>query len=144
MSGTIDEAVTSYSGLSFLGASATLGDTGTDIVLGDFAIGGVTPEGTYVQVGSTIFTIYFNDVGVAASSSATGTLQATLDAEIWSAIGTSGNVTNGFSGQGNVVGSYNIVGAITAVPLPAGLPLLLAGLGGLTGLRLRKMRKARV
>ncbi|MEL6267738.1 MAG: VPLPA-CTERM sorting domain-containing protein [Pseudomonadota bacterium] len=108
--------------LGFFGASATLGGSGSELVVGgDFLLGGVSPQATFVVVNDDTFAIQLG-TSIAAGATATGTLAATLDVETWAAIGTTGNVAN----ELDVVGTYEIV-APTIVPLPATALLLLAG-----------------
>lgn len=139
MTGTIDEMLNASENLTFLGAAAEPGNFGTEAAGGDFSIGGIGANVTFVSGNALNFEIDFDDV-FAAGSSAMGTLIATLDAETWARSGTSGNVTNGAGGRGNVVGTYTIISPVT-VPLPAGLPLMLMGLGGLAWVRARKRAK---
>ena len=56
---------------------------------------------------------------------------------VHAAVGTVGNVTSRTFGIGEVVGTYEIVGA-SPVPLPATLPLLLAGVAAVGLIRRRK------
>ena len=141
MTGTMDEALNGSENLTFLGAAAELGNFGSEAAGGDFSIGGVAANVTFVGGVSLDFEIDFDGL-FAAGSSAMGTLIAALDMETWAASGTTGSVTNGGGGSGNVVGTYSIV-APSSVALPAGMPLLLLGLGGLAWVRSKK-RKATV
>jgi hypothetical protein len=104
---------------------ASLGGAGNDALVGDFAVGGVDFVHGFVTGGTEDFWIMFVH-GFAANSTASGTLTATLNTEIWDPIGTTGLLADS-------QGTWAIVGA--DVPLPAAGFLLLGGLGALAAMR---------
>ena len=128
-SGSLDAAI--GRNLFLDGVVTTIGDSGVDPFSGDLTLGGAGIIAVFTRGGTTNFEMIF-DSAIAAGSSFAGSLTVTLDAETWSAIGTSGSLRNG-------VGTWSVTGSSGEIPLPAGLPLLLTGLGAF-GL-LRKRRK---
>lgn len=112
--------------IEFVGALATTGAIGAEVPSGDFLIGGAPIRLTFGRDGT--FDLSLNIDGDAApGSTATGSLLVTLDPEIWSAIGTTGAVLNNpVANNGQTIGTFEIV---AAVPLPATLPLAIAGFG---------------
>jgi hypothetical protein len=104
---------------------ASLGGSGNDALVGDFQVGGVGVLQGFVTNATEDFWIMFEN-GFAGNSTASGTLTATLNTEVWDPIGTTGLLADS-------QGTWAIVGA--DVPLPAAGFLLLGGLGALAALR---------
>lgn len=94
-------------------------------------IGGTAVSHVMVKPDRTDFNIYFQD-WLELGDTIKGTLTATLLGEIWAPVGTTGILANG-------QGTWSMIApSISAVPLPAGLPLLLAGLGAFGLVRKRR------
>lgn len=140
MDGTIDELLNLSDSLSLVGAALSTGDGGVEPVGGDFVIGAAAADQTFVDAFFDVFEIGF-DTFFLPGSSATGALRASLDdVETWEPIGTTGDVTNGANGDGNVIGTFTIVApsATADIPLPAPAVALLLGLASLAGLGLKR------
>ncbi|MEM6693573.1 MAG: hypothetical protein AAF626_02795 [Pseudomonadota bacterium] len=112
----------------FEDAIASLGNGVDEAVSGDFTFGGQAPSRAFAVFDQQTFALSFAQ-NILAGSQAMGSLSVTLDAEIWSSVGTGGLV---FTAESDL-GRYEIVddAGIAPIPLPAAGGLLLVALGGL-------------
>jgi len=131
--GALDAALgedgSGFGQISFLGTNS-IGDDGVDAVVGNLTLGGVQVFANFAISTRLDYFIALSGIpGVGASPS--GTLLATLDAEIWAPVGTTGNVID-FTGNQPVIGTYTIV---APVPLPAAAWLFLSAIAGLFSIK---------
>ena len=123
--------------LAFLGASATTGDPGPDPLSGAMTIGGADVQFAYIRNGTEDFWLELVEAAIAGAGTS-GALNVILDVEIWSAIGTTGDVV--VADIGTFLGTYSIVGA-SEVPVPAAFILFATGFAAL---RMRRRKKGDV
>ena len=127
--GTYDfDTLGSYS--SLLGATTT-GDSGIDSIFDSTMKAGLLDQlAAFTSAGSVDYFIRFGLFNsgdmISAGSLLSGSFRTILDAEIWGAIGTTGDVVA--SSTGARLGSYSIV---AAVPEPTTLALMGLGLAGI-------------
>lgn len=147
----------------FADGAVIVADPSTTLAVGDFVTNAVCPLGGFgcngsmtltfdADVNSVMFEYGFGNVGDSATLSIfdglgglLGTVLLTLDLGVSSAnlsgFGTLRSIlfdNTASTGAGYAYGNISYLPGAAVVPLPASLPLLLAGLGGLAVLRRRK------
>ncbi len=107
------------------------GNGSNELISGDLTFGGLSVTSASAESTTTNFRINFTGIPTLGSG-LLGALMVTLNAETWAPVGSTGLMGNG-------QGSWSMVATpVSAVPLPAGLPLLVAGLGAFGLIRKRR------